>query len=96
LKPQARQAYLLCVLFLATQIWEMASQKSNTMELAETIDNSELESFGFTDDFIIEVWGIVTDAKSGRLKPKVDDDDDEDLSYLVNSTPSSRKNRVKS
>ncbi len=45
----------------------MAISKSNTMELAEAVDNSELESFGFTDDFLIDVWGIVTDAKSGRL-----------------------------
>jgi hypothetical protein len=78
----------------------MASQKSNTMELAEMIDNSELESFGFTDDFIIEVWGIVTDAKSGRLKPKPQENEDyeEDLSYLVNptNTPSRRNHRVKS
>lgn len=51
----------------ATQIFEMANSKSNTMELAEAVDNSELESFGFTDDFLIDVWGIVTDAKSGRL-----------------------------
>jgi hypothetical protein len=51
---------------LATQIWEMTDGCQNTMEFAESVDNSELESFGFTDDFIIEVWGIVTDAKSGR------------------------------
>lgn len=60
---------------LATQIFEMAASKTNTMELAEAVDNSELESFGFTDDFLIDVWGIVTDAKSGRLGGKEDDDD---------------------
>ena len=38
------------------------------MELAEAIDNSDLEAFGFTDDFIFELWGAVTDAKSGRGK----------------------------
>ena len=37
------------------------------MDFAEAIDNSDLESFGFTDDFIFELWGAVTDAKSGRL-----------------------------
>lgn len=38
------------------------------MDFAEAIDNSELEEFGFTDDFIIELWGVITDARSGRLK----------------------------
>jgi len=51
---------------LASQIWELSQGKSNTMELAEAIDSSELEAFGFTDDFIFELWGAITDAKSGR------------------------------
>ncbi|XP_069674901.1 PDZ domain-containing protein GIPC3 isoform X2 [Periplaneta americana] len=53
---------------LATLIWEQAQGKSNSMDFAEAIDNSELEEFGFTDDFIIELWGVITDARSGRLK----------------------------
>lgn len=52
---------------LATQIWEMSVNKTNSMQLAEAIDNSELEEFGFTDDFIIELWGVITDARSGRI-----------------------------
>ena len=44
----------------------MGNSKQNTMELAEAIDNSDLEAFGFTDDFIFELWGAITDAKSGR------------------------------
>lgn len=51
---------------LASQIWELSEGKSNTMELAEAIDNSDLEAFGFTDDFIIDLWGAITDAKQGR------------------------------
>lgn len=87
--------------FSATQIWDLASSYSNTMELAEAIDNSDLESFGFTDDFIIEVWGIVTDAKSGRLTNRrlsEPEEDDEDMSYLMkNVTPAGKKhNRIKS
>ena len=46
----------------------MAEGKTNTMELAEAVDNSDLEAFGFTDDFIFELWGAITDAKSGRAK----------------------------
>jgi len=53
---------------LATQIWEMGQGKTNTMDFAEAIDNSDLESFGFTDDFIFELWGAITDAKAGRLR----------------------------
>lgn len=52
---------------LSSQIWELADSKENTMELAEAIDNSDLEAFGFTDDFIFELWGAITDAKSGRI-----------------------------
>ena len=52
---------------LASQIWELAKNQDNTMDFAEAIDSSDLEFFGFTDDFIFELWGAVTDAKSGRL-----------------------------
>jgi hypothetical protein len=38
------------------------------MDFAEAIDSSDLEELGFTDDFIIELWGCITDARSGRLK----------------------------
>ncbi|TMW40583.1 hypothetical protein DOY81_014337 [Sarcophaga bullata] len=48
---------------LATQIWDLGSGKTNSMDFAEAIDNSDLESFGFTDDFIIELWGAITDAR---------------------------------
>lgn len=52
---------------LATQIWELSVNKTNSIELAEVIDNSDLQEFGFTDDFIIELWGVITDARSGRI-----------------------------
>lgn len=45
------------------QIWELAMNKTNSMDFAEAIDNSDLEAFGFTDDFIIELWGAITDAR---------------------------------
>lgn len=53
---------------LATQIWEKAEGRVNSMEFAEAIDNSDLEEFGFTDDLLIEIWGAITDARSGRLQ----------------------------
>uniref|UniRef100_A0A182MHU9 GIPC GH2 domain-containing protein n=2 Tax=Myzomyia TaxID=59140 RepID=A0A182MHU9_9DIPT len=53
---------------LATQIWELGNNKINSMDFAEAIDASDLEAFGFTDDFIIELWGAITDARHGRYK----------------------------
>lgn len=53
-------------IFAALQIYDLSSGKSNTMEFAEAIDSSDLESFGFDDMFIFELWGAITDAKSGR------------------------------
>ncbi|KAK5645138.1 hypothetical protein RI129_006438 [Pyrocoelia pectoralis] len=53
---------------LATQIWELAIGKANSMDFAEAIDNSDLEEFGFSDDLIIELWGAITDARAGRIK----------------------------
>lgn len=52
---------------LATQMWDLANGKMNSMQLADAIDNSDLQEFGFTDEFIIELWGVITDARSGRL-----------------------------
>lgn len=52
---------------LATQMWDLSGGKTNSMQLAEAIDNSDLQEFGFTDEFIIELWGAITDARSGRL-----------------------------
>ena len=46
----------------------MGQGKTNTMDFAEAIDSSDLEAFGFTDDFIFELWGAITDAKAGRLR----------------------------
>lgn len=52
---------------LATQMWDLSEGKTNSMQLADAIDNSDLQEFGFTDEFIIELWGAITDARSGRL-----------------------------
>lgn len=40
------------------------------MSFAEVLDNSELESFGFNDDFIIEVWEIVNNSKKTNADPE--------------------------
>lgn len=57
---------------LAQQIWEIGSDKNNPHDFTQAIDGSDLEEFGFTDDFIFDMWGAISDAKAGRLtKPDV-------------------------
>lgn len=53
---------------LANQMWELSRDCANSAQLAEAVDASDLDDFGFTDDFVIELWGVVTDARSGRLR----------------------------
>ena len=54
------------ILFPASRIFEVGQSKTNTMEFAEAIDDSDIAEFGFDDAFIFELWGAITDAKSGR------------------------------
>lgn len=53
---------------LATQIWELGREKTNPHDFVNAVDSSDLEAFGFTDDFIFDLWGAINDAKCGRLK----------------------------
>lgn len=53
---------------MAAQIWDLGANKTNSMDFAEAIDSSDLEAFGFTDDFIIDLWGAITDVRTGRIK----------------------------
>ena len=40
----------------------------------DSFQQSDLAMFGFSDDFIIDLWGAISDAKGGRLnKPVVKD-----------------------
>lgn len=57
---------------LAQQIWEAGREKDNPHDFAVVIDTSDLADFGFTDDFVFDLWGAISDAKSGRLtKPDI-------------------------
>ncbi|GFY41089.1 PDZ domain-containing protein GIPC1 [Trichonephila inaurata madagascariensis] len=53
---------------LATQIWDLGRDKANPHDFVTAIDSSDLEAFGFTDDFVFDLWGAISDAKTGRLK----------------------------
>lgn len=61
-------------IFSAQQIWEAGREKENPHDFAVQIDSSDLQDFGFTDDFVFDLWGAISDAKSGRLtKPSFQD-----------------------
>jgi len=55
------------VLCAAQTIWEIGSKAENPHDFTVGMDNSDLKDFGFTDDFIFDLWGAISDAKSGRL-----------------------------
>ncbi|GFO04712.1 PDZ domain-containing protein gipc1 [Plakobranchus ocellatus] len=52
---------------LAQTIWEIGSKADNPHDFAVGVDESDLQMFGFTDDFIFDMWGAISDAKSGRF-----------------------------
>lgn len=53
---------------LATELYELGSDKQNPLDFTDAIEASEeFGKFGFTEDFTFDVWGIVSDAKAGRL-----------------------------
>ncbi|CAF3477353.1 unnamed protein product [Rotaria socialis] len=52
---------------LAHQIWDLAENKSNPSDFTLAINDSELGSFNFTDDFVFDIWAAIDDVKVGRL-----------------------------
>jgi len=62
--------------YAASKLYEMALNQSGTWEFIAAVDGSELEHFGFTDNFLIDVWGIVSDAKAGRIVGQIKPADD--------------------
>lgn len=53
---------------LAAQIWETGGGINNPHEFVVAINNSDLQAFAFSEDFIFDLWGAISDAKTGRLK----------------------------
>lgn len=52
----------------AQTIWDIGNQKKNPLELEQAISQSDLPDFGYTQELIFELWGVISDAKQGRLK----------------------------
>lgn len=49
------------------RIWEAGEGCDNSVQFAIAIDNCDLEELQFTDDVIIDLWGVVTDARAQRI-----------------------------
>lgn len=52
---------------LATQIWEIGCERPNPHEFVTAVGESDLDAFGFAEDFLFDIWGAISDAKAGRL-----------------------------
>ncbi len=53
---------------LAQTIWELGESQSNPSLFAKAIENSDIGQFEFSDEFIFDLWGAISDARDGRLK----------------------------
>lgn len=53
---------------LAQTIWDLGHNKENPSDFASAVDDSDLNMFNFTVDFKFDLWGAISDAKSGLLK----------------------------
>ncbi|CAF1135527.1 unnamed protein product [Adineta ricciae] len=71
---------------LAQQIWELSENKKNPSDFATAIDESEIGSFNFTDEFIFDLWAAIDDIKVGRLRgvPELKEEDEEQEADVQN------------
>jgi len=51
----------------AQSIWETGSRVKNPSDFAVAISSSDLCGFSFSESFIFDLWGAVSDAQQGRL-----------------------------
>lgn len=54
-------------LLVAQRIWDLAENQNNPSDFASAIDESDLGSFGFSDDFVFDIWAAIDDVKRGRI-----------------------------
>jgi hypothetical protein len=52
---------------LAQTIWELGRNYVNPHEFCVAVNQSEIADFGFSEDFIFDLWGAISDARDGRL-----------------------------
>jgi hypothetical protein len=53
-------------LLLADSLVELSKNKTNPSEFTAAVEASFGE-FQFPDDFVFDIWGMIDDAKNGRL-----------------------------
>ena len=51
----------------AGRIWEISDGIKNSLDFLMELNNSDLSELGFSDGFIFELWGVITDARDGRI-----------------------------
>ena len=56
---------------LATQIWEIGSTHGNPHDFVMAIGDSDLQIFGFNEDLLFDLWGVINDSKTGQANSKV-------------------------
>ena len=64
-----------CSLCLAHSLWDVGFKSASLTEMSTACRQSELNDFGFSDDFYEHLWTIVLDVKQQRL-PKVNESDE--------------------
>ena len=57
---------IICFYFLAETLVMKGKSLSNPSDFALAVDE-EFSDFQFPDDFIFDIWGAVSDGRSGRL-----------------------------
>ena len=55
---------------LSNQIWSIGQLKLNPSEFITAINSCDLSIFNFNQEFLFDLWGIISDAKSGRYPSK--------------------------
>lgn len=53
---------------LAQSIWEVGSELNNPSTFAEAMKRSDLCEFGFTDSFVFDLWGAISDVKIKKIQ----------------------------
>lgn len=53
-------------LFLADSLVELSKNKTNPSEFTMAVE-ANFGEFQFPDDFVFDIWGMIDDAKNGRL-----------------------------
>ncbi|RWS24928.1 PDZ domain-containing protein GIPC1-like protein [Leptotrombidium deliense] len=53
---------------LSIQIWMLGKGINNPHDFLLAIENSDLEVFGFSDEFVFDLWGAISDARITKIQ----------------------------